>query len=620
MLPSKNPQVWGLYSYQKFFFLIGVITIILIGLKLLHPKFRTLASTTLEKTPLPSPNYSYLILFSIVACFTFPQGAKVGEDICFQVKSTQQFVEEKVKLPNFYSTPKAYDLSKNDIQWQLRPPGASWLLLPFMIIGMSFGHSIIIILFVLGLVGGLGWILLAKKIGICKNGQYLLSILLATTLGFAINSFGTMNSVLHSLVPWMMIFSIHLVSVFRTEEKLVWFKIGLALIFFIILGLFCLIKTSGMIVALTIGVMPIIILLTSKFDKTKKYRSASILFFILPLTLLPYFLIEKFNELETGISSDNMYRKIDYNKQSALWGNHFTESTQGWKLGVSALGSPGYAMPHKIVAHNIRDFLVQFKQFKNWANVSKINPHVLVSSLWGIGLFSLYAFVIIRNRPKLSSLSLKIIVCFTTIPFFCLASVSYLHGFNYSLYASHTIEYSTVLLFPIILLWETIEKPKLYIKFLTGLCLALPLSTTPHKFSSLAYPSSNRSTTELHLGLSECRFSKAIESIEKDSNNPLDVLFFLPAGDMSDLILRTKMRTLATHFSGDNFPAMNEFNTIKALNVYCAYDSSLASNKKFIDSFDSKFPQKMSQEIIHSQKITVLKITLTPGSLNEQRS
>ena len=101
MLPSKNPQVWGLYSYQKFFFLIGVITIILIGLKLLHPKFRTLASTTLEKTPLPSPNYSYLILFSIVACFTFPQGAKVGEDICFQVKSTQQFVEEKVKLPNF---------------------------------------------------------------------------------------------------------------------------------------------------------------------------------------------------------------------------------------------------------------------------------------------------------------------------------------------------------------------------------------------------------------------------------------------------------------------------------------------------------------------------------------
>jgi hypothetical protein len=620
LLPSKIPQVWGLYSYQKFFFLIGVITIIPIGLKLLHPRFCKLTSTILEKVPLPSPNYSYLTVFSIVACFTFPQGAKVGEDICFQVKSTQQFVEGNVKLPNFCSTPKMFDLSKDDLQWQLRPPGASWLVLPFMLIGMSLGHSIIITLFVLGIVGGIGWILLAKKIGIGKNGQYLLSILLGTTLGFAINSFGTMNSVLHSVVPWMIIFSIHLVFVFRTVEKLVWFKIVVTLIFFLILGLFCLIKTSGMIVSLTIGMSPIIILLTSKLDKTKKYRSASILLIISPLTLLPYFLIEKINELETGTSSDNMYRKVDYSKQTALWGNHFTESTQGWKLGVSALGSPGYAMPPNIIAHNIRDCLVQFKQFKNWANISKINPHVLVSSLWGMGLFSLYAFVIIRNRSKLSTLSLKIIVCFITIPFFGLASVSYLHGFNYSLYASHTLEYSTVLLFPIILLWETIEKPKLYIKFLTGLCLALTLSSTPHKFASLSYPRADRCSTESDFGLSESRFSRAIESIEIDSINPLDVLFFLPAGDMGDLILRTKMRTLATHFSGGNFPKAGSFKTSKTLNVYCAYDSSLGNNKKFIESFDSKFPQKISKEIIHSEMITVLKITLSPSSSIEHPS
>jgi len=113
---------------------------------------------------------------------------------------------------------------------------------------------------------------------------------------------------------------------------------------------------------------------------------------------------------------------------------------------------------------------------------------------------------------------------------------------------------------------------------------------------------------------------ETIESIEKDSNNPLDVLFFLPAGDMGDLILRTKMRTLATHFSGDNFPNIGSFKTSQALNVYCAYDSSLNSNKKFIESFDSNFPQKISQEIIHSEMITVLKITLNPCSSIEQPS
>lgn len=610
MLPSKSPQVLGLYSYQKFFFLIGVITIIPIGLKLLHPKFCTLTSTILEKTPSPSPNYSYLILFSIVACFTFPQGAKVGEDICFQVKSTQQFVEEKVKLPNFCSTPKMFDLSKDDMQWQLRPPGASWLVLPFMFIGMSLGDSITITLFVLGLAGGLGWILLAKKIGIGKNGQYLLSILLGTTLGFAINSFGTMNSVLHSLVPWMMIFSIHLVSISRTEEKLVWFRIVVALIFFLILGLFCLIKTSGMIVALTIGVSPIIILFTSKFDKTKKYRSASILLIISPFTLLPYFLIEKTNELETGISSDNMYRKVDYSKQSALWGNYFTESTQGWKLGVSALGSPGYALPPKNIAHNLRDFFVQFKQFNDWSNANMLNPHVLVSSLWGIVLLSLYAWSIIQNRSELSALSLVVISCFFTIPFLGLATVSYLHGFNYSLYATHTIEYSIVLIFPIIMMWEKIKRPKFQIKLLTGICIALPISQIPSMIAPTTHFKDTRSSTESILGLSGSRFSKAIESIEKDSNNPLDVLFFLPAGDMSDLILRTKMRTLATHFSGYNFPVMKEFKTVKALNVYCAYDSSLAENKKFVESLSLKFPQKIDQRIIHSEKIIVLKIVL----------
>jgi len=100
----------------------------------------------------------------------------------------------------------------------------------------------------------------------------------------------------------------------------------------------------------------------------------------------------------------------------------------------------------------------------------------------------------------------------------------------------------------------------------------------------------------------------------------LDVLFFLPSGDMSDLILRTKMRTLATHFSGDNFQKTGSFKTSKTLNVYCAYDSSLGSNKKFVESLDLKFPQKASQEIIHSEIITVLKITLTPSSSIEQPS
>ena len=76
------------------------------------------------------------------------------------------------------------------------------------------------------------------------------------------------------------------------------------------------------------------------------------------------------------------------------------------------------------------------------------------------------------------------------------------------------------------------------------------------------------------------------------------------------------MRALTTHFSGDNFHKMDEFKTFKQLNVYCAYDSSLAKNKKFVKALDLKFPQKTSQKIIYSSKITVLKITLSSSLSN----
>ena len=49
-------------------------------------------------------------------------------------------------------------------------------------------------------------------------------------------------------------------------------------------------------------------------------------------------------------------------------------------------------------------------------------------------------------------------------------------------------------------------------------------------------------------GFSSSRFSQAIDYIENDSNNELDIIYFLPAGDMGDLVLRSKMRTIATHF------------------------------------------------------------------------
>ena len=89
---------------------------------------------------------------------------------------------------------------------------------------------------------------------------------------------------------------------------------------------------------------------------------------------------------------------------------------------------------------------------------------------------------------------------------------------------------------------------------------------------------------------------------------------------MGDLILRTKMRTLATHFASGNFPNIPKLKTSKALNVYCVYDSSMMEDKKFIKSFSEKFPQEISQEIIFSGEITIMKIALSPSKQINEKS
>ena len=88
-----------------------------------------------------------------------------------------------------------------------------------------------------------------------------------------------------------------------------------------------------------------------------------------------------------------------------------------------------------------------------------------------------------------------------------------------------------------------------------GVIVALPLGT---ELESKIYSLTTKEiysigVTEKNYGLSSSRFSSAIDVVEKDSRSKDDVLYFLPAGDMSDLVLRTKLRTLATHFAGDNF-------------------------------------------------------------------
>ena len=120
------------------------------------------------------------------------------------------------------------------------------------------------------------------------------------------------------------------------------------------------------------------------------------------------------------------------------------------------------------------------------------------------------------------------------------------------------------------------------------------------------------SSTEEKLGFSPCRFSAAIDVVEKDSESDLDVLYFLPSGDMGDLIIRTKMRTLATHFAGGNIHNIGQLKTSKPLTLYFIYDA-LLNTHEFKTSLNNKVPQAISNQIIYSKNVIVEKFQISPS-------
>ena len=117
---------------------------------------------------------------------------------------------------------------------------------------------------------------------------------------------------------------------------------------------------------------------------------------------------------------------------------------------------------------------------------------------------------------------------------------------------------------------------------------------------------------ELEMDFKPNRFSHAIEMIEQDSNNSLDVLYFMSRGNSEDLILRTNMRTMTIHFAGDNLGKKQAYQTSKEINVYCAYDSQLLENKFFMESLNNKFPQGKSKTTLFSENVIVDRINLVP--------
>ena len=610
LLRSKNPEWFNLYSSSKIIFIslsaFVCVIVFLARMRILIPDRCQLIWEELAS--------HYLLIFFITASlcsiFSVREGVMVGEDIGGQVKSSLQWIEGEVSSPNFFLSPDTTDLSQNNINWSLRPPGAALLPVPGMLIGLSLGNSIQLALFTCSIAGGLGWLYLFSISGITQQVLLIVSILFGLMAGNYISHFSTTNIILFALVPWFLIWLLRLsnsISVDGFSGKR-YLQVGF---FLLCLGSFCWVKLSGIIAAGTIGAVLLLIILL----KVRKRFQATLVFGLLGILFwLPLVGLETVNFIFSGKTADQTYQQIVSSVEAPLTGEHWMESTQGRWLLWSLVAAPGYSLPTKSIAIGVRDLAKQFQGFRDWMFERKINDHVLLAGILSIFLTFLLVFEGISAFPLLDLKFRIITTCFCVLPFVGLAILSQRFQWNYLMYHSHTFEFWLVFTIPTLVILSKAKYAGVRTCCLVGIMLAFPIYKNAQ---SLAYQfppvsKSQISETESTRGLSLSMFSGAIQLIEEDSGCAQDILFFLPAGDSSDLVLRTKMRTLSTHFSADNFPISNQFKSSCELNLYCAYDSSLSENHLFMEALDSKFPQAESREIIYSEDVTVCKIRLVP--------
>ena len=612
LLKSKNSEWFNLYSSSKIIFIsLSAFVCLIVFLARKNIPIPNRCQLIWEKL---APRYLliFFITASLSSIFLVRKGVVVGEDIGGQVKSSLQWIDGKVSSPNFLLSPAPANLSQNTNIWSLRPPGAALLPVPGMLIGLSIGHSIQLALFTCSITGGLGWLYLFSKSGITQQVLLIISILFGLMAGNYISHFSTTNIILFALVPWFLIWLLRLsnsISIDGFSGKR-YLQVG----FFLLgLGSFCWVKLSGIIAAGTIAAVLLYIILL----KVHKRAQATLVFGLLGIFFwLPFAGLERVNFIFSGKTADQAYKQIVSSVEAPLTGDHWMESTQGGWLLWSLVAAPGYSLPTKSIAMGIRDLGKQFQGFRDWMFKRKINDHVLLAGIFSIFLTLLLIFEGI-SAFRMLDLKFRIInTCFCVLPFVGLAMLSHRFQWNYLMYHSHTFEFWLVFTIPTLVILSKAKYAGVRTFCLSGIMLAFPIYKNAQSLSYQFSPVSKSqiSETESIRGLSVSRFSGAIQLIEEDSASAQDILFFLPSGDSGDLVLRTKMRTLSTHFSGDNFPNANEFKSSCELNLYCAYDSSLSENQPFMEALHSKFPQTESREIIYSEDVTVCKIRLVPSN------
>lgn len=596
LLRSKNPEWLNLYSTPKLLAIIIGTIASFVWLKLLTPKLakKDIKSSFVHSIRQISPYYLFFGICVFFRLLTMGNDLTVGEDIGPQVLSTTQWIEEISVAPNFVVSPESSDLSLDKQTWISRPPAASLIALPGMLLGLSLGNAIQCSLMVLAIIGGAGWLFLSSYFEFSSWQRIFLAVLLGTAFGMSTLSLGTASVITAALFPWAVIWSINISKaiVVSTSRARGFAQLSA---FYLALGSIAWVKLSSLLTVFGIGIIPFvyILLVYKPFFRSPKNIA---LLFPAGFFFASYCLLTVSNQKLSGLKSSEMYSNQDFNAQSELWGDHFTESTKGPMLAISLAAGPGYALPTKSVLHGLRDMAQQFSSIRSYLYNAKVNLPMLTIGLFALPLSTLLLITLAKFGRHLGIAGKSCYWSLGTVPFAGLAIMSYHFGFNYVLYPAYTAEFSMIFsMLAITVIGFDAKKALSFTKTaMFAVCLAFPITSNLEASLRLFFSETGdrfASTYEKELSLGSSVFSRAIEATLKDSDSQKDICLFLCAGNQEDFLLRTPMRNLSIHFAEGNLHNHEKFRSSSSLNVYCLVDPKLKDNEEFLQTMLHKFPQ-----------------------------
>ena len=596
LLRSKNPEWLNLYSTPKLLAIsIGILGS-LVWIKVITPKLghNNIKPSFVQSIGQISPYYLFFGLCVFFRLLTIGNNLTVGEDIGPQVLSTTQWVEEKSVAPNFIVSPDISDLSLDKQTWISRPPAGSLLALPGMLLGLSLGNSVHCSLMALAIIGGAGWLFLSARLSFSSWQQIYLSILLASAFGITTFSLGTASVITAALFPWAIVWGINISKAILVSTSVSMCFVQLSA-FYLSLGSIAWVKLSSLLTCAGIGTIPFVYILLENKNFYRSQKNIALLFPI-GFFFVSYFLLTVSNQNLSGLKSSEMYSNQDFNSQSELWGDHFTESTKGPMLALSLTAGPGYALPTKPVLHGLRDMARQFSTIRTFLYKANVNLPMLTIGVFALPLSTLLFISLGKFGQHMGLAGKSCYWSLGTVPFAGLAILSYHFGFNYVLYPAYTTEFSMIFsMLAITIIGFTANKALRFIKTaMFAVCLAFPITSNLEASFRLFFAETKdrfSSTYEKELSLGSSVFSRALEATCNDSDSQKDICLFLCAGNQEDFLLRTPMRNLSIHFAAGNLAKHETFQSSSSLNVYCLVDPKLKDNEEFLQTMLQKFPK-----------------------------